>query len=136
MKDCRIMKKNSPSMDLWLKQAKDDPRAAKCGMFLIHNGTVRETAKAMVREGAAGTAPVRGMLFSFDESKVSAAIDAAYKLPGIYYIRAWLNEGQLDLGDDIMYILIGGDIRPNVVEALQTLVGEIKDHCVIEKELN
>ena len=128
------MKKEAPSIDQWLKEAKADPAAKNCGMFLVHNGTVRQTAKALVRQGAADTLPVKGMDFSYDVEKLSAAIDRAYTLPGIYYIRVWLNEGQLDLGDDIMLVLIGGDIRPHVVDALQFLVGEIKNHCVVEKE--
>ena len=41
---------------------------------------------------------------------------------------------QLEVGDDIMYVLIGGDIRPNVVDALQFLVGKIKNECVTEIE--
>lgn len=130
------MKKESPSMDQWLREAKSDPSARKCGMFLVHNGTVRETAKALVRQGAADTLPVNGMDFSYDREKLAAAIDSAYQLPGIYYIRVWLNEGQLNLGDDIMYVLIGGDIRPHVVDALQALVGEIKNNCVVETERN
>lgn len=130
------MKKEVPSMDLWLKEAKADPSAAKCGMFLVHNGTVRETAKALVRQGAADTLPVTGMVFSFDEKKLAKAIENAYRLPGIYYVRVWLNEGRLRLGDDIMFVLIGGDIRPHVVDALQTLVGEIKNNCVTETELH
>ena len=128
------MKKESPSIDQWLREAKSDPAAKNCGMFLVHNGTVRETAKALVRQGAANTLPVRGMDFSYDREKLAAAIDSAYQLPGIYYIRVWLNEGQLSLGDDIMFVLIGGDIRPHVVDALQFLVGQIKNNCVVEKE--
>ena len=46
-----------------------------------------------------------------------------------------LNEGRLELGDDIMLVLAGGDIRPHVIDALQSLVGEIKQHCVVEKEI-
>ena len=130
------MKKEAPSIDQWLKEAKADPAAKNCGMFLVHNGTVRQTAKALVRQGAADTLPVTGMDFSYDGEKLAAAIERAYQLPGIYYIRVWLNEGQLDLGDDIMLVLIGGDIRPHVVDALQSLVGEIKNHCVVEKELH
>jgi len=53
---------------------------------------------------------------------------------GIFYVRVWLNEGQLELGDDIMYVLIGGDIRPHVVDALQFLVEKIKSECVTEIE--
>ena len=121
-------------MDQWLREAKADPAAKNCGMFLVHNGTVRQTAKALVRQGAEDTLPVKGMDFSCDREKLAAAIDRAYQLPGIYYIRVWLNEGRLSLGDDIMFVLIGGDIRPHVVDALQFLVGEIKNHCVVEKE--
>ena len=35
-----------------------------------------------------------------------------------------------------MYVLIGGDIRPHVVEALQYLVGRIKSECVSETEIS
>ena len=62
-------------------------------------------------------------------------IAETYKLDGIYYVKVWLNEGQLQVGDDIMYVLIGGDIRPHVVDALQYLVGRIKNECVEETEI-
>jgi molybdopterin synthase catalytic subunit len=74
------------------------------------------------------------MYFSYDEEKVQAAIREAYQMDGIFYIRVWLNEGDLEVGDDIMYVMIGGDIRPHVVDALQTLVGTIKNTCVVEQE--
>lgn len=128
------MSKQSPSIDEWLKEAKADPSAANIGMYLTHNGVVRQTAKAAVREGREDTEDVTGMYFSYDEEKVRAAIEETYKMDGIYYIRTWLNEGNLQVGDDIMYVLIGGDIRPHVVDALQSLVGTIKNECVIEKE--
>ena len=130
------MKKESPSIDAWLKEAKAHPSAPMCGMYLTHNGTVRQTAKAKVRYGAEDTKAVTGMLFSYDEEKVNRIIADAYRLEGIYYIRVWLNEGQLNVGDDIMFVLIGGDIRPRVVDALQYLVGRVKNECVVETELN
>ena len=92
------MKKESPSMDAWLKEAKQNPSANKIGMY-------------------------------------DAAIAETYKMDGIYYLRVWLNEGRLTVGDDIMYVLVGGDIRPHVVDALQALVGKIKSECVVEVEL-
>jgi len=130
------MKKQIPSMDAWLREAKAHESAPKIGMYLTHNGTVRQTAKALVRNGEENTRPVTGMAFSYDAAKVEAVIADTYKLDGIYYIKVWLNEGRLELGDDIMYALIGGDIRPRVVEALQYLVGRIKNECVTETELN
>ncbi|MBP2639830.1 MAG: molybdopterin converting factor, large subunit [Firmicutes bacterium] len=128
------MKKISPSMDEWLKEAKADPAALQVGMFLVHNGVVRQTPKAQVRQGFDDGSQVKGMEFAYDDAKVDAVIAETYKMKGIFYIRVWLNEGQLELGDDIMYVLIGGDIRPHVVDALQFLVGKIKNECVTEIE--
>ena len=130
-----IEKKISPSMDEWIKEAKAHESAPKIGMYLAHNGIVRQSAKAKVRYGEENTKEVTGMLFSYDEKKVEAAISETYKLDGIYYVKAWLNEGNLQVGDDIMYVLIGGDIRPHVVDALQFLVGKLKNECVEEKEI-
>ena len=129
------MRKPIPSMDAWLKEAKAHASAPKIGMNLIHNGTVRQSARPKVRDGAEDTKPVTGMLFSYDQEKVDAVIAETYKLEGIYYIKVWLNEGQLQMGDDIMYVLIGGDIRPRVIEGLNYLVGRIKKECVMETEL-
>lgn len=129
------MEKQIPSMDEWLKEAKADESAAKIGMYLTHNGVVRQTAKAKVRAGKEDTKPVTGMIFSYDEEKVNAVIDETYKMDGVYYIKVWLNEGELQVGDDIMYVLIGGDIRPHVIDGLQYLVGRIKNECVVETEL-
>ncbi len=126
---------NAPSIDEWLKQAKADPSASKCGMYLVHNGIVRETAKAKVRAGEEDAKNVTGMEFSYDEEKVNEAIKRAYEMPGIYYIKVWLAEGRLNVGDDIMKVLIGGDIRPHVVDCLGELVGTIKNDCVAEKEI-
>ena len=126
--------KASPSMDAWLKEAKLDENAHRVGMYLTHNGIVRESNKASVRYGETER-KVRGMLFSYDDEKLSAVLDEARAMEGIYYIKAWLNEGELKTGDDIMYVLIGGDIRPRVVDCLQHLVGRIKNECVVETEI-
>ena len=129
------MSKPAPSIDQWLREAKAHESAPKIGMYLTHNGTVRQSAKAKVRFGQEDTREVTGMLFSYDAEKVNAVIADTYKMDGIYYIKVWLNEGELTMGDDIMYVLIGGDIRPRVVDALQYLVSRIKNECVEEKEL-
>ena len=128
------MAKAIPSMELWLKEAKAHESAPRIGMYLTHNGIVRESNKASVRNGEAER-KVKGMLFSYDEEKLNSVIADARAMAGIYYIRVWLNEGELKTGDDIMYVLIGGDIRPRVVDCLQYLVGRIKNECVVETEI-
>ena len=129
-------KKTAPSADQWLREAKAEAAAADCGMFLLHNGVVRRSAKARVRLGDESAPEVRGMYFAYDEEKAAAAIRAAEAMEGIRFVRVWLNEGELAVGDDIMYVLIGGDIRPHVVDALQALVGTLKNECVTERELS
>lgn len=125
-----------PSIQSLLKEAKSSKYKNKCGMFLIHNGVVREDAKLKVREGKRNTKKVTGMFFDYDNKKVSIAVKKALKMKGIYYVKVWLNKGKLKLGDDIMFVVVGGDIRPHVIDCLQALVSEIKNKCVIENELN
>jgi len=127
-------KKALPSIDQWLKEAKADSMALQEGMYLIHNGVVRQTPKAKVRQGFDDGLPVKGMVFAYDATKVDAVIAETYKMDGIFHVKVWLNEGRLEVGDDIMYVLIGGDIRPHVIDALQFLVEKIKTECVTEIE--
>lgn len=126
----------APSMDAWLREAKAHPSAARVGMYLTHNGVVRETARAAVRQGQTDTPPVTGLVLSCDTAGVESAIADTYALPGIFYVRVWVNQGTLRVGDDMMYVLVGGDIRPHTVDALQYLVGRIKTECVTETELH
>ena len=78
-------------MDEWMKEAKAHESADKIGMYLTHNGIVRKSAKAKVRLGEENTKNVTGMLFSYDQAKVDAAIKETYEMEGIYYVKAWLN---------------------------------------------
>lgn len=126
-------KQNVPSIERWLKEAKQQPDADQCGMYLFHNGVVRGTAKAQVRHGE-NSPRVTGMQFSFDQKKVDAAVKRIKEMPGIFHVRAWLNSGTMQVGDDLMLILVGGDIRPHVVDALQALLDELKSICVKEQE--
>ena len=124
-------------VNTWLTEAKQHESAGKIGMYLMHNGVVRQTSRAQVRDGApeSNAVPVIAMEFRYDAEKLEQAVEDTYKLPGIYYIRTLLAEGRLQAGDDIMYVLIGGDIRPRVMDALDYLVGRIKAECVYEQEI-
>ena len=129
------MATQEPSIDQWLQEAKADPRARECGMLLTHNGIVRITPKKQVREGVEGLGEISAIEFSYDAAGVDAAVEEALTWPGVYYVKVWLNEGVLEVGDSIMYVLIGADIRPNCIDAMQRLVGKIKNDLVVEKEI-
>ena len=62
-----------PSIDQWLAEAKQDPQAAQCGMYLTHNGVVRITPKKQVREGVEGLGEVKQVEFSYDAEGLAAA---------------------------------------------------------------
>ena len=124
-----------PSVDQWLQEAKQSSDAGKIGMYLIHNGTVRATARAEVRHKAGDSRPVRGMLFSYDAAQAETLANTVRKQDGIFCVRVWLNEGRLSVGDDLMQVLIGGDTRIHVLSAMDFLIGKLKEECVHEQEL-
>lgn len=42
------MSSKAPSIDEWLREAKQHKDAGKIGMYLTHNGVVRESARAEI----------------------------------------------------------------------------------------
>lgn len=116
-----------PSLEQWLEEVKREPEAARVGMYLLHNGVVRGTS----REGT----PVSGMDLTCDHERLKTVVEEIRHRPGVVTVRVWVNEGRLAVGDDIMLALVGGDIRENVIGALQELVRLIKTEVVREHEL-
>ena len=49
-------------------------------------------------------------------------------------VLAEYNEGDLDVGDDVMVVLVAGDIRENVFPALDDAVNELKSKAAIKEE--
>lgn len=96
-------------------------------MYLVHNGVVRGTS----RNGDV----VSGMKLSHDDVRLNEVIHQVADRPGIVAVRAWVNEGTLQVGEDIMYALVAGDIRENVFSSLQELVRLVKTEVVIEQEM-
>lgn len=119
---------NRPSLEQWLEEVKREPEAARAGMYLMHNGVVRGTS----RTGA----PVSGMDLTCDHERLAKVVEEIKCRPGVVTVRVWVNEGRLAVGEDIMLALVGGDIRENVIGALQELVRLIKTEVVREHELD
>jgi len=112
----------------WIADVKKGSDFREIGMILIHNGVVRATSK----EGGI----VRGMYLTYNKEKLSALVDEFGKKEGILTIRAWINEGQLKVGDDIMYVLIAGRLRKYVLPTFEELVSRIKQEVVSEEEFS
>jgi molybdopterin synthase catalytic subunit len=121
------MHQTPPSVQTWLDEIKSGSDAGGIGMYLIHNGVVRGTT----RDGS----PVAGMDLSYDRGRLTEVIEEIEGRHGVAAVRVWINEGRLDIGDDIMRALVAGDIRENVFGGLQELVRLIKTEVVKEWEI-
>lgn len=136
------MAKEEPDMNAWLAAAKEDDLAERVGMYLIHNGVVRATPRHDVRPDAPksagapdGDGTVVAVDFSYDAEGLQKALEDALTWEGVYYAQAWLNEGRVAVGESLMYVLVGADIRPHAIAALERLVGHIKSELVDEREV-
>jgi len=115
-------------VEQWINEIKKGSDFKDLGMILVHNGMVRATSK----EGKA----VSSMRLSYDKGKLNLLLDEFRKREGIVAIRAWINEGDLKVGDDIMYVLVAGRFRTYVLPVLEELVSKIKKEVVFEEEIS
>jgi molybdopterin synthase catalytic subunit len=76
------------------------------------------------------------MRLSYDRGLLAGAVADAKKREGIVDVRAWINEGDLKVGDDIMYVLVAGRFRTDVLPVLQELLTKIKGEVVREDEVS
>jgi molybdopterin synthase catalytic subunit len=117
---------DSVEVTAWIAEVKRATPPERLGMLLVHNGVVRGTSRA--------GAIVAGMRLEVDRTRLDEVVRAASETEGVEAVYAWVNEGELVVGDDIMYVLVAGTIRPVVIPALEDLVREIKTTVVTEIE--
>ncbi len=105
-----------------LEQVKKHPDFSKAGMVLCHNGVVRENT----REGEG----VTGLEIVVDHDLMDEIIQEQKSKPGIVEILVHIVENKpLAVGDDVMYLLVAGDIRENVIEVLTNTLNRIKSEA-------
>ncbi|HON59255.1 MAG TPA: molybdenum cofactor biosynthesis protein MoaE [Smithella sp.] len=114
-------------IEQWIKEIKATCAPDGLGMILLHDGIVRATAK----DGK----PVRGMNLSYDREKLENAVRELKKKNGIADIKVWINEGRLQVGDDIMKVCVAGRFRTDVLPVFQELIAVIKNEIVREEEV-
>ena len=102
-----------------LESIKNHPDFEKVGMVLCHNGVVRGTS----RDGRA----VKGLRVAVDHQKLAHIISEQTKIAGIVDIKVEIAEDRdLAIGDDVMLLLVAGDIRENVIAVLTDTLNLIK----------
>jgi len=98
------------------------------GMVLVHNGVVRSWSRQ-------GHKTVTGIKVAVDERKVEALRKEYSRKPGIYKILIEYHSGELNLGDDLLFIVVAGDIRENVKPVLSELLDRVKAEAVTKSEI-
>jgi molybdopterin synthase catalytic subunit len=121
------MKGRRPPLETWLEDIKSCSTGSQIGVFFTHSGVVRATS----RDGSA----VAGMQVSCDSRRLKEVIAHVETMPGVIGARAWVNEGALVVGDDIVWALVAGDIRRNVFKAWETLSRCIKHEVTTQHEI-
>ena len=102
-----------------IDQIKTHPDYDKVGMILCHNGVVRGTS----RDGR----KVSGLRVAVDHRKLDRIVAEKRKSAGIIDIRVEIAENKtLSVGEDVMFLVVAGDIRENVIAVLQTTLEAIK----------
>jgi molybdopterin synthase catalytic subunit len=98
------------------------------GMILIHNGVVRNWSRQ-------DRAQVTALEVHPNHEKIEALRQEYLKHPGIFEIIVEARSGTLHLGDDLLFIIVAGDIRENIKPVLAELLDRIKAEAVHKKEI-
>jgi len=115
------------NIDIMMESIKRNPDYDKVGMILCHNGVVRGTS----RDGRA----VEGLKVAVDHQKLAHIISEQKKIAGIVDIKVEIAEDRdLAVGDDVMLLLVAGDIRENVIAVLTDTLNLIKSTVTSKTE--
>jgi molybdopterin synthase catalytic subunit len=97
------------------------------GMILSHNGVVRGWSR---KDGAA----VDTVTVTPNTAVIDKLCREYRQKPGIFDIRAEAVGGTLKPGDDLLFIVVAGDIREHVKPVLSELLDRIKSEAVVKSE--
>jgi molybdopterin synthase catalytic subunit len=111
-----------------IQQVRSHPDINKAGMILIHNGFVRASDKS-------GSRHVEGVFVEADRTEIKKVLDWASGQPGIVAVAIEAFDGDLHVGDDLLFIVIAGDIRENVFPVMRETIERIKGSGVKKREI-
>ena len=110
-----------------MQEIKSHPGFDSVGMVLCHNGVVRATS----RDGR----KVSGLKVAVDHQKLAQILVEQKHRAGILDIRVEIAENRdLSVGDDVMLLLVAGDIRENVIAVLTETLNLIKSTVTTKTE--
>jgi len=114
-------------IDEWLKDVKQRANPEDLGMIMVHNGVVRGTSKS--------GRPMQSMKLSYDQKRLNSVIPIFKQRTGVVEVKVWINSGNLKVGDNIMFLLVAGRFRTDVLPVFEQMLSLIKNEIVAEEEV-
>jgi molybdopterin synthase catalytic subunit len=108
---------------------KQDPAFAEnVGMVLIHNGMVRGWSRN-------DHARVARIEVAADHARIEQIRSEVEQMEGIYRVVVEARSGLMKPGDDLLFIIVAGDVRENVKPALALMLERVKSEAISKKEV-
>ena len=98
------------------------------GMILIHNGVVRNWSRK-------DRSDVSALEVRPDFDRIEQLRQEYLKKKGIFDIVIKAYEGTFSPGDDLLFIIVAGDIRENIKPVLADLLDRVKAEAVTKREI-
>ena len=112
-----------------VKELKSHPEFTdNVGMILIHNVVVRNWSRK-------DRSKVSALQVTPDFDKIEKLRQEFLQREGIFDIIIEALSGTFKPGDDLLYIIVAGDIRENIKPVLAELLDRVKAEAVTKKEI-
>ncbi|WP_147820114.1 molybdenum cofactor biosynthesis protein MoaE [Salidesulfovibrio onnuriiensis] len=98
------------------------------GMVLVHNGIVRGWSRA-------DRSTVTAIEITPDYERMEEIRKEIEARKGIWRVVCKAHEGRMQPGDDVLFLIVAGDIRENVKAALSDLLDRVKAEAVTKREI-
>lgn len=98
------------------------------GMILVHNGVVRNWSRN-------DKSLVTALEVRPDLDKIEALRQEYLQRQGIFEIIIEACAGTFNPGDDLLFIIVAGDIRENIKPVLAELLDRVKSEAIGKREI-
>ena len=122
------MEGKTPSLEGLVARVKAHPEISRAGMILCHNGIVRGSDRS-------GAKRVRALKVAVDSSAIERIRSWGEEQPGIVTVAIEALAGELHVGDDLLFVVVAGDLRENVFEVTRQVIDRIKAGAVHKTEI-